>query len=176
MRLIEDFVGKPFTVLVATDHGGFELKQQLTEHLRANCVDYEDLGPHEHDPADDYPDYASVLAQRIANKYPALGRSVYRLSVLATWISVDLVFSCWTFDCSRGLEAGRQSWGAELAGQSWEAEPGGRAPAGGSQEAEPPPGAEPVGKAELGGRVGRQSWEAELWGRAGRARLGNQYF
>ncbi|MDP7395613.1 MAG: serine hydroxymethyltransferase [Lentisphaeria bacterium] len=67
MRLIEDFVGKPFTVLVATDHGGFELKQQLTEHLRANCVDYEDLGPHEHDPADDYPDYASVLAQRIAN-------------------------------------------------------------------------------------------------------------
>ena len=67
MRLIEDFVGKPFTVLIATDHGGFELKQQLTEHLRANCVDYEDLGPHEHDPTDDYPDYASVLAQRIAN-------------------------------------------------------------------------------------------------------------
>ena len=67
MRLIGDFVGKPFTVLVATDHGGFELKQQLTEHLRANCVDYEDLGPHEHDPTDDYPDYASVLAQRIAN-------------------------------------------------------------------------------------------------------------
>ncbi|MFM1548095.1 MAG: serine hydroxymethyltransferase [Lentisphaeria bacterium] len=67
MRLIEDFVGKPFTVLIATDHGGFELKQELTEYLRASGVDYEDLGPHEHDPADDYPDYASVLAQRIAN-------------------------------------------------------------------------------------------------------------
>ena len=61
---IEDFVNKPFKVLIGTDHGGFEIKQNLVSHLQSKGVDVEDLGPYAHDPADDYPDFANAVAGR----------------------------------------------------------------------------------------------------------------
>ncbi len=63
---IEDFVNKPFKVLIGTDHGGFEIKKNLVSHLQRKGVDVEDLGPYAHDPADDYPDFANAVAGRIA--------------------------------------------------------------------------------------------------------------
>lgn len=53
-------------LLIAADHAGFALKNALAEHLRTLGYDVEDLGAHELNPADDYPDYALVLAQKIA--------------------------------------------------------------------------------------------------------------
>jgi glycine hydroxymethyltransferase len=76
-----DFVGKPFTVLLGTDHGGFELKQQLATHLQGKGIPFEDIGPHEHDPADDYPDYASILAERIAHGTAECGVLICRTGV-----------------------------------------------------------------------------------------------
>lgn len=44
-------------VFVTADHGGFEFKNAVYEHLVHQGVDVEDLGPETLDPEDDYPDY-----------------------------------------------------------------------------------------------------------------------
>lgn len=51
---------------IATDHGGFPLKQELLEKLRAAGHDVTDFGANELDPADDYPDFAAPLARAVA--------------------------------------------------------------------------------------------------------------
>ncbi|HYO82863.1 MAG TPA: RpiB/LacA/LacB family sugar-phosphate isomerase [Bryobacteraceae bacterium] len=51
---------------VATDHGGFELKQMLVAHLRGRGHDVIDLGAHTLTPGDDYPDFVIPLAKAVA--------------------------------------------------------------------------------------------------------------
>ena len=67
MSEISDWFGRELTLGVATDHGGFEQKQRLLEHLQNRRVDVRDLGPDSYDPADDYPPYACRLAREVAN-------------------------------------------------------------------------------------------------------------
>lgn len=45
-------------VAIATDHGGFAMKQQVVERVKSLGHEPLDLGAHELLPADDYPDYA----------------------------------------------------------------------------------------------------------------------
>jgi hypothetical protein len=51
---------------VATDHGGFALKQEFVAHLRAAGHELVDFGAHRLDPTDDYPDFVVSLAQAVA--------------------------------------------------------------------------------------------------------------
>lgn len=51
---------------VAADHGGFDLKEQLTGLARKAGHEVEDFGPHHLDPADDYPDFVIPLAEAVA--------------------------------------------------------------------------------------------------------------
>ncbi len=51
---------------IAADHGGFELKEQLREELRAMGHEVVDFGASEYDPRDDYPDFVIPLAQAVA--------------------------------------------------------------------------------------------------------------
>lgn len=51
---------------VATDHGGFALKQEFVAHLRTAGHEVVDFGAHNLDPADDYPDFVVPLAQAVA--------------------------------------------------------------------------------------------------------------
>jgi ribose 5-phosphate isomerase B len=51
---------------IATDHGGFELKQELVARLRAAGHDVVDFGADKFDPDDDYPDFVIPLAQAVA--------------------------------------------------------------------------------------------------------------
>jgi ribose 5-phosphate isomerase B len=51
---------------VATDHGGFGLKEELVPHLRAAGHEVVDFGAKVLDPADDYPDFVVPLAQAVA--------------------------------------------------------------------------------------------------------------
>jgi ribose 5-phosphate isomerase B len=51
---------------VATDHGGFELKQWLISQLRAGGHELVDFGATALDPGDDYPDFVIPLAQAVA--------------------------------------------------------------------------------------------------------------
>jgi ribose 5-phosphate isomerase B len=51
---------------IATDHGGFALKEDLLVHLRAAGHEVVDFGAHSLDPGDDYPDFVVPLARAVA--------------------------------------------------------------------------------------------------------------
>jgi len=51
---------------IATDHGGFELKEDLLAQLRAAGHDVVDFGADKLSPDDDYPDFVIPLAQAVA--------------------------------------------------------------------------------------------------------------
>jgi len=51
---------------IATDHGGFELKQKLAERLDAAGHSLVDFGAVQLASSDDYPDYVVPLAQAVA--------------------------------------------------------------------------------------------------------------
>ena len=51
---------------IAADHGGFELKVQLTAALKEAGYELEDFGADEHVIDDDYPDFVVPLARAVA--------------------------------------------------------------------------------------------------------------
>jgi ribose 5-phosphate isomerase B len=53
------------TVGIATDHGGFALKEELMAKLRAAGHEVTDFGAHALNPGDDYPDFVVPLANAI---------------------------------------------------------------------------------------------------------------
>ena len=50
---------------IATDHGGFGLKEELLAHLRAAGYEVVDFGAHRLNPSDDYPDFVIPLARAV---------------------------------------------------------------------------------------------------------------
>ncbi len=60
-------------VYFAADHAGFTLKNALLEHIRTLGYDLEDLGAYALDPGDDYPDFVTPLAKRVADELDARG-------------------------------------------------------------------------------------------------------
>jgi RpiB/LacA/LacB family sugar-phosphate isomerase len=53
-------------IYLASDHGGFELKNHIKQSFDTVGIAYEDVGAHELDPNDDYPDYAKLAASKIS--------------------------------------------------------------------------------------------------------------
>jgi ribose 5-phosphate isomerase B len=51
---------------IATDHGGFGLKEDLVAHLREMGCEIVDVGAYSLNPGDDYPDFVIPLAQAVA--------------------------------------------------------------------------------------------------------------
>ncbi len=51
---------------IATDHGGFDLKEKLATRLREAGHEVSDFGAHQLTPDDDYPDFVVPLAQAVA--------------------------------------------------------------------------------------------------------------
>jgi ribose 5-phosphate isomerase B len=60
-------------IFVASDHAGFALKNALTEHVRTLGYEVEDVGAHTLDPEDDYPDFVTPLAKKVAASPDARG-------------------------------------------------------------------------------------------------------
>jgi len=60
-------------VYLAADHAGFNLKNALLEHLRTLGYTVTDLGAHELDKEDDYPDHALILARAVAGEEGSRG-------------------------------------------------------------------------------------------------------
>jgi ribose 5-phosphate isomerase B len=54
-------------IAIASDHGGFDLKESVIAHLLNTGWEVEDLGPHSGDSVD-YPDYGVKLAEEVADK------------------------------------------------------------------------------------------------------------
>ena len=50
---------------IATDHGGFGLKEELMAKLRAAGHEVTDFGAHSLDSGDDYPDFVVPLAEAV---------------------------------------------------------------------------------------------------------------
>lgn len=59
-------------ILIASDHGGYELKQYLTTVLHTDGYDVADCGPHDASNVD-YPDYAYTLVKGIQDKTAGRG-------------------------------------------------------------------------------------------------------
>jgi glycine hydroxymethyltransferase len=66
MQQIKDWFGNELTVAVGTDHGGFELKQELLKALAEKNIKVKDFGPYGLDPADDYPDFSNEAAKAVS--------------------------------------------------------------------------------------------------------------
>lgn len=52
---------------IATDHGGFGLKEEVVAHLRAAGHEVVDFGAHDLIPTDDYPDFVVPLARAVVS-------------------------------------------------------------------------------------------------------------
>lgn len=53
-------------VVIASDHGGINLKRAIVEYLTEKNIDFTDLGPETADSVD-YPDYAKPVAEKVAS-------------------------------------------------------------------------------------------------------------
>ena len=54
-------------IAIASDHGGFELKECIISHLLNTDWDVDDLGPHSGDSVD-YPDFGIKIAEAVSEK------------------------------------------------------------------------------------------------------------
>ncbi len=52
-------------IFIAADHAGFELKKKLIPYLQEKGFEVIDKGPFEYVETDDYPDFASLVAQAV---------------------------------------------------------------------------------------------------------------
>jgi ribose 5-phosphate isomerase B len=55
-------------IVIAADHGGYELKNKVVEWLKADGFDVKDLGNHAYDAKDDYPDFAIKVGEAVSKK------------------------------------------------------------------------------------------------------------
>lgn len=60
-------------IFFAADHAGFALKTALMEHVQTRGYEVEDVGAFALNRDDDYPDYVTLLAKRVAASPDAFG-------------------------------------------------------------------------------------------------------
>ena len=54
---------------IASDHGGYKLKKRLVRFIENELKgEVEDMGPHEYEETDDYPDYVVPLAEKVSSE------------------------------------------------------------------------------------------------------------
>src|SRR5690349_21141623 len=68
-------------IYLASDHGGWRVKQRLASWLSANGYTVHDLGPRHHRVDDDYPLWAKRLARAVARDPQARGLAICRSGV-----------------------------------------------------------------------------------------------
>ncbi len=60
-------MNKKIPIYIASDHGGYQLKKRLLRYFENELdIPTEDMGPHEYEQTDDYPDFAIPLAKKVA--------------------------------------------------------------------------------------------------------------
>ena len=53
-------------IILATDHAGFKLKEEIKKYLTKKGMEVEDMGTHTLNPKDDYPDFIIPAAKKVA--------------------------------------------------------------------------------------------------------------
>lgn len=72
------------SIIIGTDHGGFELKQAIVAHLEQGGYTVEDVGSHDADSVD-YPDYADLVASAVST-----GKSDFGILCCTTGIGMAI--------------------------------------------------------------------------------------
>ncbi len=60
-------------IYIASDHGGFELKNRLAQHLKETGQEVEDCGAHKLDLEDDYPDFVYPCGVKVGQNPGSMG-------------------------------------------------------------------------------------------------------
>jgi len=60
-------------IFVSSDHGGFEAKKKVLDALESLECTYEDLGPSNYNPDDDYPRYSKYLCEKVLENKDSKG-------------------------------------------------------------------------------------------------------
>jgi ribose 5-phosphate isomerase B len=55
-------------VIIGSDHAGFGYKELIIKELKEQNYEVLDMGPYKEDPADDYPDFAAIVAKALLDK------------------------------------------------------------------------------------------------------------
>jgi len=76
--------GKPVQMAIGADHGGFELKQKIKEHLERRGITLTDFGANS-SAATDYPDFAQAVANHVA-----AGKAEFGVLICSTGIGMSI--------------------------------------------------------------------------------------
>ena len=76
--------GRPTAVVLGADHGGFDLKGLIKQHLQNEGIDFADLGAMTKEPSD-YPDHAIAVAREVAE-----GRAEAGILVCTTGVGMSM--------------------------------------------------------------------------------------
>ncbi len=71
-------------IAIGSDHGGFELKQEIMKHLEERGIDYKDFGCYDESSCD-YPMYARLVANEVAE-----GRCETGILICGTGIGISI--------------------------------------------------------------------------------------
>ena len=74
--------------VIGSDHAGYEMKEEIVDALKEFGCEVTDVGSHEPDKSDDYPDFAQLVARAIQAGEADRGRSHLR-----QW--------CWSIRCCK---------------------------------------------------------------------------
>ena len=72
-------------IAIGSDHGGYELKQQIISHLKKRGISVEDMGCHGRESCD-YPVYGKAVAKAVAE-----GRCEKGIVICTTGIGISIV-------------------------------------------------------------------------------------
>lgn len=92
-------------VYIGADHGGYQLKEELKGYLKELSYGVEDMGAHELDPEDDYPDFVFPVARRVASepdsKGIVIGRSGNGEAIAANKVKGVRAAVCWNEEVAK---------------------------------------------------------------------------
>lgn len=117
-------------VALGSDHGGFALKSQIAEAIRAAGHEVLDLGAYENVPGDDYPDFAAAVAKAVVDGRAQRGVLICGSGVGASiaankFVGVRCALCHDTFSAHQGVEDDSMNiiaLGARVVGPSLAAE------------------------------------------------------
>lgn len=71
-------------IIIASDHAGYPLKEQLINYFKENNISYKDLGTNNLDSVD-YPDFGIKLGEEVAT-----GKYEYGIAICGTGIGISI--------------------------------------------------------------------------------------
>ncbi len=92
-------------VYIGSDHGGYQLKEELKKYLIELGYEPKDMGAANHDPDDDYPDYVFTTAESVAQNPGSIGivigRSGNGEAIAANKVKGIRAALCWSEEVAK---------------------------------------------------------------------------